>query len=130
MRPANRSRQPTRRASRSRLGLLLVTATVVLELMLGACLPELGRTPPLVVLPVVVSLLALLPRAFPAVEDSWLLERTAARPMVVACSAEVTVGLAGALLAVAVGSPKPLVAAAGTVLVLGSVVVAVVPGAD
>ncbi|ROS30193.1 hypothetical protein EDF22_1955 [Rathayibacter sp. PhB127] len=109
--------------------MLLVTATVVLELMLGAFLPELWRTPPLVLLPLVASLLALLPRAFPVVEDSWLLERTGARPMIVVCSAEVAVGLAGALLAVAMDSPKPLVAAAGTVLVLGCVVVAVVPSA-
>ena len=90
--------------------------------------PERAR-PGYLLLPLVVSLLALLPRAFPVVEDSWLLERTAARPMIVACSAEVAVGLAGALLAVAVDSPKPLVAAAGAVLVLGCVVVAVVPGA-
>lgn len=109
--------------------MLLVTATVVLELMLGAFLPELWRTPPLVLLPLILSLLALLPRAFPVVEDSWLLERTAARPMIVACSAEVAVALAGALLAVAMDSPKPLVATAGTVLVLGCVVVAVVPSA-
>ena len=120
-------REVLRGAPRTRLELMVLTVALALAALIGAVHPELRTTPPVVLLPVVVSAVVLLPRPVPVAHDSWLLERIAPRTALVACCAESAIGVAGALLAVAVQSPRPLVLTAGAVLVLGFVVVAVVP---
>lgn len=120
-------REVLRGAPRTRLELMVLTTALALAALVGAVHPELRTTPPVVLLPVVVSALVLLPRPVPLAHDSWLLERIAPRTTLVACCAESAIGVVGALLAIAVQSPRPLVLTAGAVLVLGFVVVAVVP---
>ena len=112
---------------RSRLGLMIHTGTVVILLLLGGYAPALWTMPPPVLVAALVLLLGLLPRSIPVVEESWLLERTEPRAMAAAATAEGSIAVTATLVALAVESPRPLVAAAGSVLVLGFVVAALVP---
>lgn len=71
--------------------------------------------------PLLLVLLALVPRMIPLVEGSRLLERSAQRPTRAVFAAELGIALIGWTMSAAVGSPVPSFVAAGLVLVLGTV---------
>ncbi|AZZ52037.1 hypothetical protein [Rathayibacter festucae] len=108
--------------------MIIFTVCLVSFFIIGAAFPEVRHSSPLVTLLVMVPMLAFVPRAIPLVERSWLLERTAPRPTSASYYSQGAVGLVGATLAPLVDSQTPvLVAAAGLMLIIGSVVVVIVP---
>lgn len=113
---------------RTRAGLIVFIAALVLLLTLGAPHGSGEHIAPAVVLVVGILLLAFVPRAIPPAEGSWARERLVSWSVAAAFYGELGVGTVGALSSLYTDSPLASIIAAGVVAVLGVILVLLVHG--